>query len=335
MTVLLGSAPGGAEERVRRDPALAEALFQESIRLMDRGEHAAACPKLEESQSLDPAPGTLLRLALCHELVGKTATAWAEFHEALSWAKQDRRRDRIAFAEQHIADLKPRLSTLKVVVPQDVASLPGLVVERNGVAIGPAAFGVAAPVDPGTYRVSASALGHEPAITEVVVEADGHHETVQIGDLRPVPQRLDNSGGVPTRSVSTQPHAAPDRREHSRTQGRDSSLRALGYGLSAIGAVAVNVGLYFGLRTIIASGTVHELCPRTPCDNLEGVRASEQANRDAWIADAALAIGAVGLGAGGYLLFVRPAAETRDDDLAGVSRRARPYGAIVSAEGTF
>src|SRR5687768_11540302 len=78
--------------------ALAEALFQEASRLMETGEIPEACEKLEHSFQLEPLPGTLLRMALCHELQNKTATSYLEFSRGLAWAERDGRRDRVVFA---------------------------------------------------------------------------------------------------------------------------------------------------------------------------------------------------------------------------------------------
>ena len=58
----------------RADPATvarAQALFDEALALMKAGKYAEACPKLEESDQLDPGMGTEYRLAECYESDGK------------------------------------------------------------------------------------------------------------------------------------------------------------------------------------------------------------------------------------------------------------------------
>jgi len=52
----------------------AEMLFEEGRRLLESRDVAAACAKFAESQRLEPAGGTLMNLAACHERAGKTAT---------------------------------------------------------------------------------------------------------------------------------------------------------------------------------------------------------------------------------------------------------------------
>src|SRR3974390_1916574 len=44
---------------------------------MDAGDLVGACPKLLRSYRIDPGIGVLLRLALCYERAGKTASAWS------------------------------------------------------------------------------------------------------------------------------------------------------------------------------------------------------------------------------------------------------------------
>src|SRR4051794_33573309 len=101
------------------DSQIAQSLFDDGRVLMDAGRFAEACPKFAESQRLEPAAGTLLNLALCHEHEGKTATAWTEFRDALSLAMAAQRKDRQELAELHIATLGPKLTRLSVAVPPD------------------------------------------------------------------------------------------------------------------------------------------------------------------------------------------------------------------------
>jgi hypothetical protein len=67
---LLFSGTVFAQERVA-----AQWLFKEARVLMKHDDYATARLKLEESQRLDPSPGTLLNLAICNEHLGQIATA--------------------------------------------------------------------------------------------------------------------------------------------------------------------------------------------------------------------------------------------------------------------
>jgi len=149
--------------------AAAEALFQEGRSLLMAGKIDQACPKLEESQRLDPATGTLMAVALCHEQQGKLASAWAEFADVEARSRVDGRSDRERTAREHGAALRPRLSTLTLDVPREVAELPGLAITLDGVPIGRAAWQTAIPVDGGERAVEATGPDRAPWKTTVSV----------------------------------------------------------------------------------------------------------------------------------------------------------------------
>jgi hypothetical protein len=167
-----------------RDPVTAEALFLEGKRLMQGRDYAAACPKLAESQRLDPSGGTIFALGLCYEGAGKTATAWSAFNDALSEARQNRRADREAAASEHIRSLEQRLTRLRIDVPHPVA---GLEVLRNGIAVGSVLWATAIPVDPGEYTFEAHAPGKLPWKWATHVDRPGEIVPVSVPDLANAP----------------------------------------------------------------------------------------------------------------------------------------------------
>ncbi len=83
------AAPPTDEEK-----AIARTLFEQGRSLVRAGKWDEACPKLAESQRLDPGIGTLYNLADCHEHVGKLAAAWVEFSEVQDQAKRSNQAER-------------------------------------------------------------------------------------------------------------------------------------------------------------------------------------------------------------------------------------------------
>ncbi|MGA7123029.1 MAG: hypothetical protein WBY94_23200 [Polyangiaceae bacterium] len=53
--------------------AQAATLFEEGHRLMVAEDYAAACPKLTESQTIDPAPATAFELGICYQKASQAA----------------------------------------------------------------------------------------------------------------------------------------------------------------------------------------------------------------------------------------------------------------------
>ncbi|MFL5304489.1 MAG: hypothetical protein ACJ8F1_04720 [Polyangia bacterium] len=190
------------------DKTLATMLFQQGRGLMADGRIPEACPKLEESQRLVPAGGTILNLALCHEQDGRLARAWSEFNEALVVAKRDGRHDRELEAASHVSALEPRLSRLTIVVPP-ATRVEGLVVERDGHELGGGAWSTPIPVDGGEHVIRATALGREPFTTTVVIGKEADARTIEIPVLAtPVivvvsPTRAPAPDGTPPMTAST------------------------------------------------------------------------------------------------------------------------------------
>jgi hypothetical protein len=151
-------APGALWAQASVDKTMAETLFSEGRTLLQAGDYEHACPKLAESNRLDPSLGALLNLAVCHEKQGLVATAWLEFTEASQLARRANERDRQDLADTHAQALSLVVPRLTVSVTAQPAA-DQLSVRIDSVVLGPHALGVAVPVDPGAHTVVASAPG--------------------------------------------------------------------------------------------------------------------------------------------------------------------------------
>jgi hypothetical protein len=71
LAVILVAGAASADDK--SDAVRAGALFEEGRRLMAAEDYAAACPKLAESQGLDPAPDTAFDLGICYQKASEAA----------------------------------------------------------------------------------------------------------------------------------------------------------------------------------------------------------------------------------------------------------------------
>ena len=153
--------------------------FQEAKALMEQGNYAAACPKLVESQRLDPAVGTLLYLGECYDGNGQTATAWATFLAAADAAHSANQPERERTARERANALLARVSKLTITVAPE-ARVPGLEVKLDGTALGAASWGVATALDPGEHLIEASAPDRKPWSSRVRVGPGGTQGTIAV-----------------------------------------------------------------------------------------------------------------------------------------------------------
>ncbi len=236
------------------DSAGAEALFREGKRLMDEGRYPEACPKLAESYRLDPATGALLATALCYERAGRLASAWAAYTEAAARAKQEGSVDREEIARAKATELEPKLAKL-VIELEPGATVPGLSVSRDGVAVGEGVFGMALPVDPGAHVVEAHAPGRKAF--------SAHVESVGAGVVSVKIPAL-SSDSAP----STAPVAAPSRdvtHDGEDEPGFFTPLRTTGVLVAAVGLGGIAVGSVFGAKALSLNTDSKENCTGDNC----------------------------------------------------------------------
>ncbi len=161
----------------------AEALFEDGRRLLGEGKIGQACARFAESYAIEPSSGTLLNLALCHEKLGKTATAWSEYQSASRLAREQGREDRAAVADTKATALESRLSRI---TPVPAKVVPGLVITTEAGTLAEGRFGVAVPIDPGVHEVRASAPGYR-SWTAIVEVHEPEQQTLSIPELVAMP----------------------------------------------------------------------------------------------------------------------------------------------------
>ncbi|MEO7036347.1 MAG: hypothetical protein ABI548_20555 [Polyangiaceae bacterium] len=329
---LVGSLVAGRAhaESSASQKAAAESQFDDGLKAMKSGHFADACPKLEESERIDPGIGTLLYLGECYEKTGRTASAWATFREAASTAQAQGETDRARIAAARADRLQAGLCKLTVRVAAENAHLPSLHVTRDNAQLANSLLGSAIPVDPGRYHIVASADGYDPFEVDVEVAANGESKLLDIPALKASAKPLVAPGApatTPPSPTAETPEAPPPASADAAPQTPSSrGARTAGYVTGALGVVGLGIGSYFGVRAISKNSDAEKHCPQNNQCDTDGVALTKQAQNAAVASNITIAVGAAFVVTGVVLyLTSEPKREARLElhplvtrDLAGI-----------------
>jgi hypothetical protein len=277
--------------------AAAEALFVEGRNLMAAERFEEACPKFEASQELDPGLGTILNLAECYEKTGKTASAWAQYREAIPLARAAGSPEREALAQERAKLLQERLSTLTIRTTGGDAALS---VRRDGAPVQPAQLDTPIPVDPGEHLIEATAEGKQPWSKKVEVGANAAKVEVEIPALEPA-----TDAAVPAKGADVT-------LDSGTTSSSGSGQRMLGLILGGVGVVGLGAGTYLGISAGSKWDDAKKGCTDFPyeCSKV-AIDGRESASSMATLSTIGFIAGGALLATGAILYFTASSGETK------------------------
>ncbi|MEO8183214.1 MAG: hypothetical protein ABI895_30650 [Deltaproteobacteria bacterium] len=287
----LSFALWGRPAAAQSDSAAARALFSEGRQLMGAEKYAEACPKFEESLRLDPGMGTQFNLAHCWDKLGRSASAWALFLDVAAAARAGNQPQREAAAKERAAALEPKLTRLRVVVPEPA---PDAKIFRDDQEVGRAAWGTAMPVDPGDHVIRVTAAGKKEWTQDVKVPPTSRTFSVTVPTLEDQPVAKEAAAAPQKQDVARDTAPLRDRG----SGGGGANVPALVIG--GIGIAALATGTVFALQGYSDNQEALKLC-RVGAEKKDCPNSSESERHEKLVDDAKREqlIGLVTLGVGG------------------------------------
>jgi hypothetical protein len=318
-------------------PSAAQQLFSEGKALAAAGKFADACPKFAAAADLSATAGVRLNLGDCYDKLGRTASAWTRYGEALALAQKSGDAAAADLARSRLAALKPRLSYLEVRVPPESA-VSELAVDRDGDNVQQAAWGTPVPVDPGNHAVRATAPGRTAWTTTVSVKEPGEHvATVPVLPPATTTAAATAPPGLPepasTAGVGASEPETPQR--SGWFTGPGGTQRVLAVTSGVLGVAGIAVGSYFGATMLARKSDYQRNQDATgKCIDPECQTASHDAVSAGNVATVAFIAGGVALGAGTVLWLTAPKESNAARGIA-VAPLLGPQGAGIAATGRW
>lgn len=207
--------------------------YEEAAKLMQNNKPAQACPILEEVVMSAPRYSAAKQaLADCYELGGKLLSA-SRLYEAIEKEAAAEGQDVArSVASDKRRSLAPRLSHLRIVVPQALSQTAALVILHDGEKVSREQWGEAVPADRGPHKVEAFVMGEKVWSTVKDVWEEGGIQEVLI-DLHP-PYLGNKREGT---------YMTTRREKNFWTVGRSVGLTIGSFGVLALGTGAVFGGI--------------------------------------------------------------------------------------------
>jgi hypothetical protein len=166
--------------------ASARAAYQEGMDLQAQ-KSPDALARFQYAQRLFDAPTHLLHIAECLVVSGKLVEAQETYetltHRELPADAPAPFREAVEAGKRELADLQPRIPTLRIEVKPSPSTLRNLTLSLNGRPVPNEVIGIARPVNPGAYRITATAWGIPPSkeVTVTLAEKDARTVEVKLG----------------------------------------------------------------------------------------------------------------------------------------------------------
>jgi hypothetical protein len=219
--------------------ATAKTLFEQGKQQLADGHVDLACASFKASNDAVARVGTLLNLGDCYEKLGKLASAWGAYFDAISLGRRQGKPEYEDFAQKKKDELEPKLLKMTIVVPAE-NKVDGMKISRDKVAVEGAAWGVPIPVDAGPHAIDVTAPHKLPFHKDVVV--DEAHKVLEV--------TIDKLEEAPTAwPKSTEPQVVERIVEVPSVW---TGLRVAGVVAGGVGLAATVVGIVLG---VVANST--------------------------------------------------------------------------------
>jgi hypothetical protein len=288
------------------DRVAARALFEDARAAMKEGDYRAACPKLEESQHLDPGIGTLYNLARCYEDQGRLASAWTTFADVAEAAHRAGQEDRATAARARATALEPRLPRLRVMlIGPDARALT-----LDGAPFAESLAGTSVPVDPGAHEIGADAPGKQHWAARVDATEEGAVSQLEVPLLEDAPQAPAVPETPPPVAPSPERPAAPAAPpQQPRKWQTTTALITGGAGVVGLAAGAVLGGLAMSKWSDAkGAGCALNSAGQTNCPTSDAYSAWSTAHAEGIASTVACIAGGVLAATGAVLWFTGPRA---------------------------
>jgi hypothetical protein len=272
----------------------AEEVFRLGREAMKAGDCPKAIPLFEESQRLDPGAGTLLNLGACHAELGRSATAYRIFGEALYSASLRGDTEQAEVARERREALLPKLASIRITVGGGASPSADLSVVLDGTALAPAVFMRDVLVDPGEHTLSVRAKGDGSAAALAV------ERKIVIAANTPGVTAIELPAMGGENAMSSSPAASATT---TTTTTRWPPIRVIGAATATTSVIALGIATYFGVRAIDLRGESDRECPNERCSQL-GVSLNEDARANGNRSTAFFIVGAAALATGVLLYWI-------------------------------